>query len=150
MISCNGAVVTDPVSRERLLVSIMDEETVNRVLAFAAEHNLQPVLWSAAKMFVAEHTEATSVMEAINQESAVIAPLDTVSRSEIVKVAFLGEREQLDAVQEQLAACLPQVKRSMDFSYEASNVGASKWEALRLVLDVLALRLGSAWALATG
>jgi hypothetical protein len=150
VISCNGAVVTDPVSGERLMVSTVDVETVNRVLEFAAEHRLQPTLWSAAKMFAAEPTEATSVMEAINQEPVVIAPLDTVDRSEIVKVALLGKREQLDAVQDQLAACLPQVKRSMDFSYEASNAGATKWEALRRVLERLGVAPGECMGIGDG
>lgn len=149
-VSCNGAVVTDPCSRERLLVSTLGAEMVNRVMAFAADHQLDTVLWSVSKMFAAVPTEATSLLEAINREPVVITPLDTVKRNEIVKIMLCGNREQLDSVQDQLTVSLPFVKRSMDNFYEASSADATKWEGLSLVLDRLGIAPEECMGIADG
>ncbi|MGC9159168.1 MAG: HAD family hydrolase [Terracidiphilus sp.] len=149
-VSCNGAVITDPGSRERLFISPMNAEMIGRVLQFAANYHLQPILWSATKMFASHPTEATVMLEAINRETFVMTSLDTVDRNEIVKIILSGERERLDAVQSQLAASLPQFKRSMDVFYEACNEGVTKWEALSLVLDRLGIAPGECMGIADG
>jgi Cof subfamily protein (haloacid dehalogenase superfamily) len=137
VVSCNGSVVTDPCSGARLLLSTLDPETVNRIMAFAADNCLEMVLWSADDMFAARPTEATSLLGAINQHDVVITPLDTVPRNNLVKIMLGGSREHLDSLQNQLAISLPLVKRSLDVFYETSNPGATKWEALSFVLDRL-------------
>jgi hypothetical protein len=150
VVSCNGAVVTDPCSRVRLFMATLDEETVNRIMAFGVDQRLETVLWSAEEIFAAESTAMTALLEVINQEPVVIGPLDAVNRKNIVKIMLGGSRERLDALQDEVAAALPLVKRSLDVFYETSNPGATKWEALSLVLDRLGLAPEECMGIADG
>jgi Cof subfamily protein (haloacid dehalogenase superfamily) len=150
VVSCNGAVVTDPCSGKRFMFSTLDSGTIDRVLAFAAEHRFEVVLWTPTEMFAAAPSGRTSLLEAINEQPVVITPFDTVDRNDIVKIMIGGSREQLDAVQDQLSVMLPLVKRSLDIFYETSNPGASKWEALSFVLDRLGISPQECMGIADG
>lgn len=150
VVSCNGAVVTDPGSRERLLFCTIDVETVNRIMAFAENLHLEPVLWSDTEMFAAQPSEGTRRLEVINQQPVVFRPLDTVARNNIVKIMLGGSPQWLDEVQQQITAREPLLKRSLDIFYETSNPGATKWEALRLVLDHLGLTPDECMGIADG
>ena len=150
VVSCNGSVVTDPCSGERLLLSTLDPETVNRIMAFAAGNCLEIVLWSADDMFAAAPSQTTSTLGVINQQDVVITSLDTVPRNNLVKIMLGGNPEHLDSLQDQIAASLPLVKRSLDVFYETSNPGATKWEALRFVLDRLGVAPEQCMGIADG
>jgi len=101
-------------------------------------------------MYAAKSTDATSLLEVINQQPVVIAPLDAVVRDDVVKVMLSGNRERLDEVQDQLATELPLLKRSMDLFYETSSPGSTKWEALRLVLNRLGIAPRDCMGIADG
>jgi Cof subfamily protein (haloacid dehalogenase superfamily) len=137
VVSCNGSVVTDPWSRQRFLYSTLDIDTVNHVMAFGADHGLEVVLWNPNDMFAVKSTAGTALLEVINQQAVVITSLDTVPRNDIVKIMLGGSPEQLDGLQDEIARTLPLVKRSLDVFYETTIPGATKWEALSLVLDHL-------------
>jgi Cof subfamily protein (haloacid dehalogenase superfamily) len=137
VVSCNGAVVTDPCSGARLLLSTLDPEMVDRSMAFAAAHHLEVVLWTAEEMFAAAPTQGTALLEAINQQAMVITSLNTVPRNDLIKIMLSGTREHLDQLHDQLAIALPSMKRSLDTFCESSNPDATKWEGLSFVLNRL-------------
>jgi Cof subfamily protein (haloacid dehalogenase superfamily) len=150
VISCNGALVTEPCSGARLRVTTLDVETVNRVMAVAIGLRLEIILWSADEIFAAESTVGTSLMEAINGQPVVITSLDTVPKDNLVKIMLGGSPEYLDSLEDQLASALPLVKRSLDIFYETSNPGATKWEALSFVLDRLGVAPEECMGIADG
>jgi hydroxymethylpyrimidine pyrophosphatase-like HAD family hydrolase len=150
VVSCNGAVVSVPGTGERLLVAVLDPATVDRIVGFAMAQRLEPLLWTAGEMFARAHSDATSLLELINQQRVTIAPLDRIPRDAVVKVMLSGSRERLDDVGDLLGAELPLLRRSMDVFYETNHPGATKSEALRLVLERLGIAPRHCMGLADG
>lgn len=137
VISCNGAVVTDPISGEELYTVYLGTDRVDQVLTFAAEHGLEAVVWTSSRMFAAHASDATALIEEINGEPVDLLPLGQADPSAVVKIMVAGSSEVLDGLAPTVTAEIPILKRSMATFYETSSPGASKWESLRLVLERL-------------
>jgi Cof subfamily protein (haloacid dehalogenase superfamily) len=139
VISCNGAVVTDPASGARLRERVLDPETVRAVLEVADDTGLTPTLWTAERMYAPRRNEVIALMEELNQEKVALGPLDALVGAPVVKAMVGGPPQHLDAVSARVNAALPTLLRSMDTFFETSDPEAGKAQALELVLAHLGI-----------
>lgn len=92
----------------------------------------------------------TRLLEMVNDEAVLIEPLDPLGRQDVVKVMLSGAPSTLDAVQPQIDDAAPIMRRSMGRFYETSTPGATKKDALRLVLSKLSIEPGECLGIADG
>lgn len=147
-ISCNGAVITDPRTGERLSVTALDRATVEAIAAVADPRGLEVVVWTPEAMVADRRSSSTELLERVNDEVVSIGPLapDAV----VVKVMLGGDPGALDAAAAQVEASAPLLKRGMAQFYETISPGAGKREALRLVLGHLGIEAGACMGIADG
>ena len=151
VISCNGAVVTDPVSGERLWVSYMEDAQVQASLAFARAHDLTIELWGLDDRYVECLTPPTELLDEILEHKAIVGPLDeVVGSTPLVKVMIGGEPSRLDPLADALKNSVPGMERSMAEFFEAAPIGATKQEALAFVLDALGIAPEDCWGFGDG
>ena len=151
VISCNGAVVTDPVSGERLWVRYMADAQVKASLEFARAHDLTIELWGLDDRYVECLTPPTELLDEILEYEAIVGPLDQIVASmPLVKVMIGGEPSRLDEVADGLRAAVPGMERSMAQFFEAAPIGATKQEALAFVLDALGIAPEDCWGFGDG
>ena len=135
VISCNGSMTTDPVTRERLDVHPMDPEEVGRMLERTKALDLQPFVWDVDGIWTDRYTEATQELEHRNSQKLIVSEPPS-SWGEVVKIMVSAEPEHLDSVQTGLED-FPQLQRCLPNFMEASAAGFSKWAALKAVLGRL-------------
>lgn len=150
IISCNGAVVTDPASKEHLRMVRLDSAVVSRIVAFGQERNLGVIVWTTTGMITDRRDEGADLLEEVNQEPVTVSGLGPAVCSDAVKVMLSGSPPALDAVQAEVRAAIPIMERSMDQFYESSNPGATKREALRQVLDIIGVSADQCLGIADG
>jgi hypothetical protein len=137
IISCNGAVVTDPTSDEHLMLSLIDPEMVSRIVTFGRKRDLDVIVWTVTEMIADQRSAGTDLLEAVNEEPVTISPLRASHPMDVVKVMLSGSPLALDVAQDEIQLSIPILQRSMDRFYESSNPGATKKEALREVLRTI-------------
>ncbi len=150
VISCNGALVTEPTGRTRIVCSTLTETQVHRSLEFAREAGLDAVVWTPDHMLAERRSAGTDLLEDVNQERVLIGPIDQSRFSQTVKVMLSAPQETLDRIAPRVRQELPFMQRSMSRFFESSNPGATKKEALRLVLGRLGIPASLCLGLADG
>ena len=150
IVSCNGAIVTDPGTHEHLTLVRLEPEMVSRVIAFGRERGLGVIVWTSAGMIADRHCEGADLLEAVNEEQVTIGELGPEQITDAVKVMLSGSPLVLDGVQDEIRAMVPIMERSMDRFYESSIPGATKREALRFVLDNLGVPRHQCMGIADG
>lgn len=139
VISCSGAVVTDPVTGSRLDVRTIRESDVLETLAFAEANDLQPFLFYADSQWSDRESSATRTVSAINGDPVEVSR-HPKSLSGIVKIMLSAEAFRLDALSAELAGTTPQLHRTLPELVESSAPGADKWDTLARVLDQIGVR----------
>lgn len=136
VISCNGAIITDPVTLAPLAVHYMRPEDVGEALAVARELELQTFLWGRHEIWSDRGGALTDAMAAINAQPVGVGgkPPDPTT---IVKVMLAADPDRLDQLQPEIERRLPHAQRSMSTFFETSSAGTGKWPSLSLVLDHL-------------
>ena len=147
-VSCNGAMVTDPRTGERLSLSTIDRGTVDAVRAVARPRGLDVVVWTPDSMVAERRSPSSELLEQVNDEAVRIGPLPPGAA--VVKVMLGGAPDALDAAESQVAATAPVLQRGMAHFYESTSPGAGKREALRLVLDHLGIAAVACMGIADG
>lgn len=150
VISCNGAIVTDPTSGGDLFSAFLGADQVARVRTFAEAHDLEVILWTPGQMYAEHASVATALLEEINGDGVALLPLGQVDPTAVVKIIVAGSSQALDAAAPVVTAEMPVLKRSMETFYETSSPGASKWESLRLVLERLGVAPEQCMGIADG
>jgi len=151
VISCNGAVVTDPGSGERLWVRYLEDAQVQAALAFARGHGLAIELWGLDDRYADTLTSVTTILDELLQYKAIIGPLDEVAAAKpLVKVMIGGEPSRLDDIADALKNAVPGMERSMEAFFEAAPIGATKQEALAFLLDELGVTREECWGFGDG
>lgn len=139
VISCSGAVVTDPVTGGRLDVRTIKESDVLQTLAFAEANQLQPFLFQAESQWSDRESHATRTVSAINGDPVEVSARPK-SVSGIVKIMLSAEAFRLDALSAELAGTRPQLHRTLPEFVESSAPGADKWQTLARVLAEIDVR----------
>jgi Cof subfamily protein (haloacid dehalogenase superfamily) len=137
VISCNGAVITDVTDGSRLACSHLAPALVRQALDFAAEAGLDAIVWTADEMVAPWRSDSTDLLEDVNQERVVIAAIDQSRIDRAVKMMLAGPRATLDSLQPRMVQRLPYMRRSMDRFYESCTPGATKKDALEVVLAAI-------------
>ncbi len=146
VISCNGAVVTDPVLGERLRVRQMAPSAVTSAVEVARRRGCSPSLWTPDAWFADETSAATDLLTHLLMEPPRFRPLeDVIATEKVVKVMVGGEPEHLDHLDAVLRDEVPGLARSMPQFCEVGPRDATKREAISFVLDSLGVAPSEAW-----
>lgn len=138
-ISCNGALTTDPVTGRRLRQVSVEPGMLADATGFAQRHGVELLLWATDGVHADHASEATRLLEEINQEPVVVSPLAELTADEVVKVMLAAEPDVLDRVAPAAAREAPFLDRSMGWFLEATHPAATKWQSLRRALDGLGI-----------
>lgn len=146
VISCNGAVITDPVTGARLRVRQMDPEVTAHAVEAARRLGCSPTLWTPDAWFADEESVTTELLTHLLAEPPRFRPLaEVIAEEKVVKVMVGGDPEHLDRVDEALRAEVPGLTRSMPQFCEVGAPDATKLEAIAFVLDALGVASEAAW-----
>lgn len=142
VIACNGAVITDPVSGERLKVHAFDRADAHLARRTAESYGCQPLLFTVDRPCAGYESSHTRFLSELLDEPVSIRPLEEAIACEtVVKLMIAGEPDLLDAVGGELEVAIPGLERSMPQFYETAPAGATKKEALSVVLARLGIPL---------
>ncbi|MDR1214789.1 MAG: Cof-type HAD-IIB family hydrolase [Propionibacteriaceae bacterium] len=150
VVCCNGALVTDPVSGERLWVKAMDPVAAHDIVAAIRRHGLHPVVWTADAIYASEESVGSQLIGHLNQVEIQFGPLEAIIDGQpVVKIMGGGPAEDLDR------ACPPLeeevgLERSMDRLTEVSAPGASKGDAMAFLLQHLGVDGKDGWGFGDG
>lgn len=139
VISCNGAVIEDPTTGERLWEHHLPADVVTRVLSVAQRADLTTTLWTADHVYASRRDDAVELLGMLLDEPVHVGALSSVAARPLVKAMLAGSAARLDEVADLVEAELPHMMRSMDSFFEMSAPDASKAGALREVLGRLSL-----------
>lgn len=146
VVSCNGALVTDPVTSKRLWMLHMDPADARQAVQTARECGCGATVWTADAWYVEARSSTSDLLTVLLGEEPRQRPLDEVIGSEpVVKVMMGGDPALLDAQGPVIEACIPGMVRSMNQLYEAGPAGATKREALAFVLLTLGIPPEAVW-----
>jgi Cof subfamily protein (haloacid dehalogenase superfamily) len=151
IICCNGAVVTDPITRQRLRVNRMTVAEAQGAVDVARELGADPLVWTVDAWYAERESQASRLLTVLLNEGPVYRTLDEVVAAEpVVKIMVGGDPGLLDARSAAIAASLPGMERSMHEYFEAAPPGASKQEAMAFVLELLGVAPDDAWGFGDG
>lgn len=146
VVSCNGALVTDPVTSQRLRVRNMDPSVASSAVWTAHECGCDATVWTADAWYVESPSDTSELLSVLLGERPGIRPLEAVIAAEpVVKVMLGGDPALLDAVGPVIEARVPGMARSMQALYEVAPPGSTKREALAFVLQALSIAPEEAW-----
>ncbi len=151
IISCNGAIVTDPVSEHRLRETTFARTVIADLIEWSEGYpDVELFLWTAERMHAERRTPAAELLEAINLEGLILGSFGNINQQSVVKVMIGGTAADLDQVADELAGRFDFMHRSLDAFFEGSAPGASKRESLKVVLDGLGVTLEECLGIADG
>lgn len=137
VVSCNGSVVSDPVTGEYISVHTLDDDDVRGMVELAYELDMQPFVWERDWFWTDRRSGYTDQLEAINCQAFRVGPLPE-KWDQVIKVMVACEAEKLDQDLPELKR-FPQLRRSLSNFMEASSPDFNKWQALELVLGRLGI-----------
>lgn len=140
VISCNGAVVEDPVTGECLWERHLDPTVVKAVLDVAERTGLTAHLWTPSGLHASERDASARLLEHMLGEKISVGDLRPLVHEPVLKAMVGGDPADLDRVGETLTTAVSTLGRSLDEFYEVSAPGASKAAALASVLERLDIR----------
>jgi Cof subfamily protein (haloacid dehalogenase superfamily) len=150
VVACNGAVVTDTVTGERLWLRHMEPEAAQRVVAAVRDAGAQATVWTPDRLYADEPGFGSDLQGLLNQADIHYRPLEEVTAAEpVVKIMAGGEPALMDAVAAQLAE-RAQMLRSMPELMEVSPPGAAKENALAFLLAHLGIDGQDCWGFGDG
>lgn len=134
-ISCTGAVITQPGSRERVALNPLPDDDLEVALELAEELGLQPYVWDSAGIWMDREGPDTEYLGGCN--FLTITPRPKPEQwDQPVKVMASASPEYLDAIGADVVA-RSTMERCLPGFFEACIPGCSKWDALELVLERL-------------
>jgi Cof subfamily protein (haloacid dehalogenase superfamily) len=150
VVSCNGGLVTDSVSGQRLWVKAMDPVAAHDIVAAIRRHGLHPVVWAPDAIYASEPSVGSDLIGRLNEVEIKFGPLEDVVESQpVVKIMGGGPAEDLDRACPALEAEVG-LERSMDRLTEVSAPGASKGHAMAFLLDHLGVAGQDCWGFGDG
>ncbi|MFH5820972.1 HAD family hydrolase [Georgenia sp. AZ-5] len=150
-IASGGAVAVDTRAAEPLHTATMDSADVGAVVDFAVDRGVEPLVFTATEMVVAEGSVAYQYLVAANLDAVVrVVPPADLPGDGVTKAMLFGATERLDELDAEVRAALPRMVRSMDNVFEVGPADADKWVALRAVLERLGIAPGQVAGLGDG
>ena len=149
-ISCNGALTTEPVTGRRLRQVSVEPEMLATATSFAERQAVQLLLWTPDGVHADHASEATRLLEEINQDPVIISPLADLAATDVVKVMITASPDLLDRVAPAAAREMPVLERSMGWFLEATHPAATKWQSLQRVLSDMGIEPAACAGIADG
>jgi Cof subfamily protein (haloacid dehalogenase superfamily) len=136
VISCNGAVVTDPASGRRLRVKELTPAEVRHYLSLGEQPGLESMIWTAGSMLAEAPSTITQLMADVNEYPITIAPRSQWPQQGVVKVLMAAPAAVLDELD---LTGFPLIQRSLAHFVEATAANARKDLALAELLAHLGI-----------
>lgn len=141
--ACNGALVVDLATHERVRTQPLDAATTDAVIDFAGRAGLTCAVFTSEAIVMNDpgpDRRFEAFMRAANTGTEpLVADLGSIDRGDVLKVMVAGTREHLDAAWPGLSALAPHVERSLDDWAEVCHPDADKGGALSLILERLGI-----------
>jgi len=147
--SCNGAVVTDPVSGNDLRVQTMDPAEAEALRRVHEETGCAFTWWTARDIFTTTE-DLRDLLTAFGDPGVQVAEPPERMPGDVVKAMIHGTPPELDAVQPVIERLTPRATRSMDIFWELSDPDAHKWSGISFVFDLLDIDPAGAVGLGDG
>ncbi|MEO8095301.1 MAG: HAD-IIB family hydrolase, partial [Pseudolysinimonas sp.] len=135
VVSCNGAVIFDPVSNLDTRVQAMSDRDVATFFALREELGLEITWWTSDAIFVTHDGECRRMLIELNDTKVAIADPSFIEPGTVVKMMLFGSEARLDEVSDIIQAATPGATRSMYCFFEFVDADATKWVALKYLLD---------------
>jgi Cof subfamily protein (haloacid dehalogenase superfamily) len=148
-ISCNGAIVTDPVSGRDLRKQTMDPADVAAMVQVHEETGAAITWWTADEVF-ATSDAFRQVLLGFGAPSVTLTPPPARMPDDIVKTMAFGTPEEMDAAAPTIRRLTPRATRSMDHIWELSDERATKWSGIAQVFELLGIDATGAVGLGDG
>ena len=148
-ISCNGAIVTDPVSGRDLRKQTMDPADVAAMVQVHEETGAAITWWTADDVF-ATSDAFRQVLLGFGAPSVTLAQPPARMPDDIVKTMAFGSPEEMDAAAPTIRRLTPRATRSMDHIWELSDERATKWSGIAQVFELLGIDATGAVGLGDG
>jgi len=148
-VSCNGALVTDPVSGRDLRKQTMDPADVEAMVRVHEETGVAITWWTTRDVF-ATSEEFRQVLLGFGAPSVSLAQPPARMPDDIVKTMCFGTPEEMDAAAPTIRRLIPRATRSMDHIWELSDERATKWSGIAQVFDLLGIDAQAAVGLGDG
>ena len=148
-ISCNGAIVTDPVSGRDLRKQTMDPADVAAMVQVHEETGAAITWWTADDVF-ATSDAFRQVLLGFGAPSVTLTQPPARMPDDIVKTMAFGSPEEMDAAAPTIRRLTPRATRSMDHIWELSDERATKWSGIAQVFELLGIDATGAVGLGDG
>lgn len=148
-ISCNGAIVTDPVSGRDLRKQTMDPADVAAMVRVHEETGAAITWWTTREVF-ATSEDLRQVLLGFGAPSVTLAQPPARMPDDIVKTMCFGTPEEMDAAAPTIRRLTPRATRAMDHIWELSDERATKWTGVAEVFELLGVDAKGAVGLGDG
>ena len=135
-VSCNGAVVTDPVSGDDLRVQTMDPAEAAALRTVHEETGYAFTWWTVRGIYTTTEQLRDLLMAFGDPDVQVAVPPERMP-DDVVKAMIHGTAAEMDAARPVIERYTPRATRSMDVFWELSDPEAQKWSGISFVLDLL-------------
>jgi Cof subfamily protein (haloacid dehalogenase superfamily) len=148
-VSCNGAVVTEPVSGRDLRVQPMGPDDV---AAMIRVHELTgaALTWFTPRGIFATSRELRELLLALGDPNVFVERVPTPVPDDVVKMMVFGTTQEMDAIAPVVREHTPRATRSLDQLWEISDPDATKWSGISFVFDRLGVDPAKAVGLGDG
>jgi len=148
-VSCNGAVVTDPVSGRDLRTQTMTAHDVAAMVRVHEETGAAFTWWTTRHIF-ATSEDLRRVLLDFGAPEVTLARPPARMPDDVVKTMVFGTPPEMDAVAGTVQRLTPRATRSMDELWELSDSRATKWSGIAVVFDLLGVDPAGAVGLGDG
>lgn len=148
-VSCNGALVTDPVSGRDLRMQAMVADDVTAMVRVHEETGAAFTWWTTRGIF-ATSEDFREVLLAFGAPEVTLARPPARMPDDVVKTMVFGTPAEMDAAAEAIHRLTPRATRSMDGIWELSDSRATKWSGIAVVFDLLGVDPAGAVGLGDG
>jgi Cof subfamily protein (haloacid dehalogenase superfamily) len=148
-VSCNGAVVSEPVSGRDLRVRPMAPDDVAAMIR-VQERTGAPLTWFTPHGIFATSVELCEFLLALGDGAVFVDRSPTRVPDDVVKMMIYGTAREMDAVAPVVRRYAPRATRSLDQLWEISDPDATKWAGISFVFDLLGLDPARAVGLGDG
>ena len=148
-VSCNGAVVTDPVSGRDLRRQTMMADDVAAWVRLHEETGAAITWWTIDDVF-ATSEDFRQALLAMGAPRVTLSPPPERMPDDIVKTMVFGTPEEMDAAAPAIRRLAPGATRSMDAIWELSDSKATKWSGISTVFELLGIDPAGAVGLGDG
>jgi Cof subfamily protein (haloacid dehalogenase superfamily) len=148
-VSCNGAIVTDPVSGDDLCKQTMDPADVAAMVQVHEETGAAITWWTTNEVF-ATSEDFRQVLLGFGAPAVTLAQPPARMPDDIVKTMAFGTPEEMDAAAPTIRRLTPRATRSMDHIWELSDESATKWTGVAQVFELLGVDAKGAVGLGDG